>query len=68
MTLRLDTFWMVQGDGPSTVRHSSPDAAEAEAERLARNNPGSVFFVMQAVSAHRRVDVERIQLSEYVPF
>lgn len=65
-------FWMVRGpDGPPRVMHMHPDAAEAEAERLARVNPGKTFYVLEAIAAHRRVDVERIDLrdlSDEVPF
>lgn len=55
-------FWMVAGDGPASARHPSREIAEREAERLARANPGTPFFVMEAVACHRRVDVERISL------
>lgn len=46
-----DPFWMVQGPGPSTVRHTSLKQACEEAERLARQQPGDVFVVMRAVTS-----------------
>ena len=55
-------FWMVQGTGPANHRHASRASAEAEAHRLARVNPGELFFVMEAVAAVRRRDVEYISL------
>ena len=55
-------FWMVKGDGPAVVCHESRAVAESEAERLARLNPGTPFFVLEAIACHRRVDVERISL------
>lgn len=66
-------FWMVQGDGPATYRHDNLHSAEKEAQRLARMNPGCTFYVMEAVAAHRRVDVERFSLraddnGEEIPF
>lgn len=53
-------FWMVwspQGN-PPRYQHPNADAAKAEAERLARANPGQEFFVLEAVSVSKRVDVE----------
>lgn len=64
-------FWMVHGDGPTSYRHDSRASAEAEAHRLARTNPGTAFFVMEAVAAYRKVDVERFSLrpdDEEIPF
>lgn len=57
-------FWMIKGAGPTSVRHPRRDIAESEADRLARQNPGEVFVVMEAVSAHRIVDVERIRFRD----
>lgn len=53
-------FWMVKGGGPASATHGSREAAEREADRLARLSPGTLFFVLEAVACHRRVDVERI--------
>ena len=39
-----DPFYMVQGNGPSRVRHSDLASARREANRLARANPGTAFF------------------------
>lgn len=64
-------FWMVHGDGPTNYRHDSLGSAEVEARRLARANPGTAFFVMEAVAAYRKVDVERFSLrpdDEEIPF
>ncbi|MGD9862542.1 MAG: hypothetical protein AB7S99_04950 [Pseudodonghicola sp.] len=71
--MKLGQFWMVKGDGPTTYRHDSQASAEAEAQRLARLNPGQIFFVMEAVAAHRHIAVERISLrgrvdDEEIPF
>lgn len=60
----MQQFWMVQGDGPSNFRHVSKVLAEAEAMRLARQNPGKEFYVMEAIVCHRKIDVERIELRE----
>lgn len=57
-------FWMVKGSGPASYVHHSQSSAEAEAERLARCNPGECFFVLEAVAAHIRHDVRRIVLSD----
>lgn len=57
-----DSFWMVKGDGPSSVVHLDRSVAEAEAKRLARENPGKTFYVMQAVVAFVKDDVRRVEL------
>lgn len=56
-------FWMVQGNEPAIVRHATRGLAEAEANRLARKHPGQDFWVMEAVTVFRRIDVERIELT-----
>ena len=64
-------FWMVQGGGPASYRHDSRTSAEAEARRLALTSPGQMFFVMEAVAAIVRRDVEYISLrpdDEELPF
>lgn len=43
-------FWMITGDGNSPkVRHANRQEAVREAERLAKSNPGTQFFVLEAV-------------------
>lgn len=65
-----DCFWMVwnpAGHAP-THRHTSERSAVNEAERLARANQGAEFFVL--VASHKRcVDaMQRIRLTEEMPF
>lgn len=64
MTTRPEPFWMVKGVGPTFAIHHTRSAAEDEAQRLARLHPGHMFFVMEAVAMHRRVDVERVAFRE----
>lgn len=49
-----EQFWMVYGIGqlPPRVKHPTKQSAEDEAERLSRHVPGTVFVVLEAVSAH----------------
>jgi hypothetical protein len=55
--------------GPPTHRHGSERDAIREAERLARNNPGHRFMVLQLVGTAQRVDVEFIRPTrEDLPF
>ena len=65
--LHQHKFWMVKGAGPTTVHHATKELAEAEAKRLARSAPGQVFVVLEAVSAHVKVDVESWDLSGHRP-
>lgn len=57
-------FWMVwspQGRAP-TVRHSSRELAEKEADRLARTGAASVFYVLRAEIRYSRYEVVRTAL------
>ncbi|WP_325437580.1 hypothetical protein [Pseudomonas nitroreducens] len=64
MDQQASIFWMVwnpEAYAPS-VRHPTWKSAEAEAERLARSNPGQRFYILQATQI-RRVDyMQRIVL------
>ncbi|WP_371346503.1 hypothetical protein [Ancylobacter sp. IITR112] len=59
-----DQFWMVYGLGqrPPVVRHKTLASASDEAVRLARLNPGMRFYVLEAISAAVKIDVETIDL------
>lgn len=68
-------FWMVYGagQGAPTARHGSQDIAETEARRLARNNPGIEFYVLQTVARAVKIDVqvtrfERRDIDADIPF
>jgi len=71
-------FWMVWNpDGnPPKYRHDTEAAAETEAERLARLNPGSRFFVLEAVGLRcvdnmHRIDLRKplsVEQSDDIPF
>ena len=45
-------FWMIVGIGqnPPRARHETEHAAFAEANRLARNNPGIEFYVLESMA------------------
>lgn len=65
---RRAIFWIVwnpAGRNP-TFRHRSESAAVAEAERLARENPGQTFVVLQSVCARRTQTMECVDLSQPV--
>lgn len=57
-----ETFYMVVGAGPTNVRHPSREAAEREAKRLARGNPGVTFFVTMAIDGFVKDEVRRVEL------
>lgn len=69
----MKQFWMVwnMGGGAPTYQHDFEHQAEAEAERLARRNPGQTFVVLEATSAVKITDVSRINLrtvTDDIPF
>lgn len=57
-------FWMITGDRNSPkVRHASYSAARAEAERLARNNPGTKFYILTATEMFEQPSgINRVKL------
>lgn len=67
-----DTFFMAWNPSRSApnYKHSSYQEAKREAERLSRNTPGEKFFVLQAVSLTRKVDIETKMLTQpdEIPF
>jgi hypothetical protein len=67
---QFPTFWVVWNPGgrnPS-VRHLDEMAARNEATRLARENPGTEFFVLEANGSARKTDVEWTPASNSIPF
>lgn len=57
-------FYIVLDEQGRTYRHSTLENARANAENLARSNPGQMFTVMEAVAAY--VVENPIQVIEYV--
>lgn len=65
----INRFWIVcnparTGIQSTYYQHNSFDGALLEAERLARENPESVFHVMASVEAVVKSDVRHIQFSD----
>ncbi|SFP62424.1 hypothetical protein [Sphingomonas rubra] len=64
-------FWLVWSErgGPPMKQHRSAADAEREASRLATENPGVSFVVLQPIArvTKRAVEVERFDL-DTVPF
>lgn len=63
-------FWMVwnpTGNAPR-VRHNTPDSAEAEATRLARENPANEFVVLEAKASFQVNTVTRTEFDSDIPF
>lgn len=63
-------FWMVwcEDGGSPRVRHCNKQIAVAEAERLAKLNPGQVFFVLKATAGvcAKEPELRRVKF-EYDP-
>lgn len=58
---------------PPTFIHPTRGLAEMEAERLARENPGQCFHVVESIVAKRKTDIDTIefdpdQAESEVPF
>lgn len=52
-------FWMVwcPSKKEPTKRHNSYSHAKSEAERLARDNPGLDYYVLESIAHARKSDV-----------
>lgn len=48
---------MVLGNGTPTVRHFTKESAQREAERLARENAGGRFVVLESIATVTRCDL-----------
>jgi hypothetical protein len=53
----MEKFWMVLGRGTPIVRHHTAELAKAEAERLARLNPGEAFSVLESLATVVLTDI-----------
>lgn len=74
MTTHMKAFWLVwnpERNAPR-VKHEHRSLAVAEAERLARMNPGETFIVLETVTARCVENMQRIDMRpgdvEEVPF
>lgn len=67
---RHDPFWMVCGigQGPPAHQHRTYTDAREEAKRLARENPGIRFVVLQAVEGYKVTSPFEIVEYDQVPF
>jgi len=68
--MNREHFWLVwneRRDAP-THKHSTPESARAEAERLAIANPGHEFHVLEVKSTACYARVHWHDYGEYVPF
>lgn len=67
-----EMFWVVMNpeDNAPKFMHRSESSATTEAERLARKNPGQVFYVMESICGRVVDDMQRIQLRQIddIPF
>jgi hypothetical protein len=59
-------FWMVWNpdDYPPRVCHDTEAAAETEAERLARTNPGVKFYLLEATQMFEVNNLRRIDMRQ----
>jgi hypothetical protein len=55
-------FWMVLGKDVPTWRHDSLNAARTEAARLAKQNPGHAFTVLESVATCKAEGVSWVEL------
>lgn len=63
-------FWMVWNpDGHAPVyKHESMDLAVCEAERLARLNSNTSFYVLESIEGRRVETLQRIEMVDQIPF
>lgn len=74
MSAERTEFWLVwrERGGSPTHQHWTKDEAIHEAERLARLQPGDVFYIMKSTAAlvAPAVEIERVKLipGDGIPF
>ena len=66
-------FWMAWSDNGNTptVKHESEDSARRESARLGRCHPGEVFWVLKAIGASCKRDVDWVSVEgaeDSIPF
>lgn len=61
----MKKFWMVYNPARAApcFQHSTENAANAEAERLARQHSGEIFFVLETISSVQATDIKWVNLS-----
>jgi hypothetical protein len=68
----MEKFWMVWNPKRTspTCQHKSIEAAVAEAERLARRDPGQEFYVLEALRMCQvpELPIKWTELEEPIPF
>ena len=66
----MNLFWLVWNPtgGVPTHRHPTFESAKAEAERLARLNPNTEFFVRTSVGVARKVESIWTDMEPDLPF
>lgn len=66
----MEHFWLIWnelGHAP-TFKHSTPESAYQEAERLAINTPGQKFHVLQVVRTAQYARVQWHEYGDFIPF
>lgn len=48
----LSKYWMVHGNGPTKMKHTTKEAAITEAKRLSMQHPNQVFVVLEAIECY----------------
>ncbi len=66
----MKKYWMVHNPkgGPAHAQHTTLAAANHEAERLARANPGQHFVVLESLYHVTVNDIKREPMQEREPF
>lgn len=67
MTMTNTKFWMVLGANRPTYRHETREAADKEAERLAKSFPGQEFIVLESLAVCKVGDAIWHEM-EIIPF
>lgn len=70
--MKAKTFWLVwcHNGGSPTFKHQNYWGAQNEAQRLARENPGKQFVVLEATHAFEVTNMLQTEFSqdEEIPF
>ena len=50
--INTSKYWMVHGNGPTKIKHTTRESAITEAQRLSMEHPGQIFSVLESIECY----------------